>query len=87
MLGVDKSSPYRKALFSLINSIDRVIPLKPENQVLIVMELDTEEKIIQFNNWVKSRLTGENDLDTTEMEIVGVASWIGKGLDPYLRGR
>ena len=45
MLGVDKSSPYRKALITLINAINRVIPLTPENQVLIVIELDTEEKL------------------------------------------
>ena len=82
MLGVDKSSPYRKALITLINAINRVIPLTPENQVLIVIELDTEEKIIQFNNWVKSRLTGENELNATEVEIAGAASLIGKGLDP-----
>ena len=82
MLGVDKSSPYRKALFVLINAIDRVIPMKPENQVLIVIRLDTEEKIVQFNNWVKSRLTGENELDATEVEIVRAAVRIGKGLNP-----
>ena len=82
MLGVDKSSPYRKALITLINAINRVIPLTPENQVLIVIELDTEEKIIQFNNWVKSRLTGENELNATEVEIVGAASLTSKGLDP-----
>ena len=82
MLGVDKSSPYRKALITLINAINRVIPLTPENQVLIVIELDTEEKIIQFNNWVKSRLTGENELDATEVEIVRAAVRIGKGLNP-----
>ena len=87
MAGVDKSSPFWGALMSLINSINAVIPLKPENQVLIAIVLDTEEKIYQFSQWLKSRLTGENDLDTTEIEIVGVASWIGKGLDPYLRGR
>ena len=82
MLGVDKSSPYRKALITLINSIDRVIPMKPENQVLIVLRLDTEEKIVQFNNWVKSRLTGENELNATEVEIAGAASLIGKGRNP-----
>ena len=82
MAGVDKSSPYRKALFVLINEIDRVIPMKPENQVLIVLRLDTEEKIVQFNNWVKSRRTGENELDATEVEIVRAAVRIGKGWNP-----
>ena len=80
MVGVDKSSPYREALISLINSINQVIPLKPENQVLIVMQLNTEEKISKFNKWIKSKLKGENDLQATEVEIVRAAVQISKGI-------
>ena len=80
MVGVDKSSPYREALLSLINSINQVIPLKEENQVLIVMKLNTERKIVIFNEWVKTRLKGENDLQATEEEIVRAAVRIDKGL-------
>ena len=82
MLGVDKSSPYRQALFSLINSINQVVPMSKENQVLLVIELNTEEKIIKFNNWVKSKLVGENDLQATETEIVRAAVKINKGIEP-----
>ena len=80
MSGVAESSPYRQALISLINSINQVTPLKPENQVLIVLRLDTEEKIIKFNDWIKIKLKGENGLEATEQEIVRVAVRIGKGL-------
>jgi hypothetical protein len=65
---------------ALINSINQVIPLKPENQVLIVLKLNTEEKIVKFNEWIKTRLKGENDLQATETEIVRAAVRIGKGI-------
>ena len=78
MAGVAESSPYRQALISLINSINQVIPLKEENQVLIVLRLDTEKKIIKFNDWIKTKLKGENELDATEQEIVRAAVQIGK---------
>ena len=80
MAGVAESSPYRQALISLINSINQVIPLKPENQVLIVLRLDTEKKIIKFNNWIKTKLKGENELEATEQEIVRKAVQISKEL-------
>ena len=77
---LDKSSPYWEALMSLIVSIDNVVPLKEENQVLIVMKLNTEEKVIMWNEWIKSRLVGDNDLQATEEEIVRAAVRIDKGI-------
>ena len=80
MAGVDKSSPYREHLMSMINSINQVIPLKPENQVLIVIKLDTEEKIQSWFEWLRPRIKGENDLQATEVEIVRAAVRIGKNI-------
>ena len=80
MKRLDKSSPYWEALMSLIVSIDNVVPLKEENQVLIVMKLNTEEKVIMWNEWIKSRLVGDNDLQATEAEIVRAAVRIDKGI-------
>ena len=57
---------------TLINSINREIPLEEKNQVLIVYKLDTPEKISRFNAWVKSRLNGDR-LEATEAEIVRAA--------------
>ena len=79
MVGVDRSSPYWEALISLICSINRVVKIKESDQVLMVYNLDTEEKIWKFSEWVRSRLTGENDLDATAQEIVRAAVWIGNG--------
>lgn len=79
MAGVAESSPYRKVLLDMINSINQVIPLKPENQVLIVWRLDTEEKIQKWFEWLRPKVKGENELEATEQEIVRAAVFIGKG--------
>ena len=80
MAGVAESSPYRAVLMSMINSINQVIPLKDENQVLIVMKLDTEEKIQKWFEWLRPKLIGENELQATEAEIVRAAVHISKGI-------
>ena len=85
MIGVDKSSPYREVLISLIYWISKDIPLKAEEQVLIVMSLNTEEKIKQWVRWLKPRRVGENGINATAHEITQAAVWIGKGKDPYNR--
>ena len=59
-------------------SLNQVVTLKAENQVLIVIKLNTEDKIIKFNDWVKTKLKGENDLQATEEEIVRAAVKIDK---------
>lgn len=78
--GLSPDNSYRKALISLINSINVVVPLDDKDQVLIVLKLDTEEKISLFNEWIKGRLVGENELNATAQEIVRAAVQIGKGL-------
>ena len=63
---------YRKALIQLVNSIDAKIGLEEENTVLILHKLNTEEKIIRFNEWVKSRMK-DGKLQATETEICRAA--------------
>ena len=67
---------------SMINSINQVVPLKTENQVLIVLKLNTEAKIQQWFEWLRPKLKGENDLQATEEEIVRAAVKIDKGEQP-----
>ncbi len=71
-MAIDENDPYRKALISLINSINREIPLEEKNQVLIVYKLNTPEKIVKFNEWIMSRLE-DGKLNATETEIVRAA--------------
>ena len=79
MAGVAESSPYRKMLIDLIVSIDDQVPLTEPNQVLLVLTLDTEEKIAKFARWVIAHLDGER-LQATETEIMRAAVQIGKGI-------
>ncbi len=79
MAEAEEYSLYRVKLMRTINAIDRVIPLKAEDQVLIVLELDTTEKIQKWFNWIRERLTGENDLQATAEEVVRAAVHINKG--------
>lgn len=72
MAELDKNNPYRKALVALISSINDVVPMEKENQVLLLYKLNTEEKVIRFNEWVKSRMKGEI-LQATETEICRAA--------------
>lgn len=83
MAEAEKSERYkdlREALIGLILSINEVIPLEEREQVLIVMKLNTSEKIVKFNEWVKERMKSENDLDATAAEIVRAAVQIDKGI-------
>ena len=81
MAEAEKSKKYkvlREDLIGLILTINEVIPLEEREQVLILMKLNTEEKIVKFNEWVKARLKGENDLDATAAEIVRAAVQIDR---------
>lgn len=69
MLGLKRKSPYRKLLIKLINSIKLEIGLSDSNQGLMVLKLDTEEKIIMFNYWLKLKINN-NRLCSTESEIM-----------------
>ena len=73
------SSPYREDLLYMINAIARILPMRMEDQVLIVLSLDTDEKIDKWFEWLRPHVIGENELDVTEAEIIRAAVQIGKG--------
>ena len=75
-----KSSRYWQPLMDMIVTIDSIIPLTKENQVLIAMKLNMEEKVQKWFDWIASKLEGENNLKTTEAEIVRAAVKIGKNI-------
>ena len=79
MAGVAEYNQHKNYLLSMVNSINAEIPLKEENQVLIVYKLNTVEKIQKFFNWIGDNLQN-NRLQATEQEIVRAAVQIGKGL-------
>ncbi len=71
-MAISKNNPFRKALVQLLHSIDEEIHLSESNKVLILHLLDTEDKIIKFNVWVKNNLK-EGKLKATEAEIARAA--------------
>ena len=58
----------------------RAFRLPEDEQIAIFLFCNTEEKIFQFNQWVKSRLDGEK-LMATETEICRAAVQIAKKHD------
>ena len=78
----EASSPYREKMLELIRAIDREMPMRDENKVLIVLQLDTDQKRIAWFDWVGSKLKGENELGATEEEIVRAAVKINRGEQP-----
>ena len=79
MAGVEESSPYREDLLYMINAIARILPMRMEDQVLIVLSLDTDEKIDKWFEWLRPHVIGVNELNVTEVEIIRAAVMIGKG--------
>ena len=68
----EEYAQYKEALLTLINSINREIPLEESNQVLMVYKLNTPDKIRKFCKKLKSRLQ-DGTLKMTEAEIVRAA--------------
>ena len=82
MATLEKSSRYYQPLMDMIVTIDSVIQLTQENQVLLVLELNTESKVQKWFDWIATKLKGENELQATEAEIVRAAVKINKGIEP-----
>ncbi len=72
---------YKKALYSMILSINEIIPLSEQDQVLIAFFLrDSKTKIQQWFEWLRPRIKGENELEATKEEIIRAAVQIDKGI-------
>ena len=83
ILGISPESPWREELIGAIVDINEMVPLEKSDQVLIVIVLDTEEKIYKWFQWLKTVLVAkENKINATAVEIVQAAVFIGKGLEP-----
>ena len=72
---------YEKSLAQLIAHIDQQIPLKEEEQVLILYHLKTPEMVIQFMDWIESRLSDTDEIQATKEEILRAAVQISKQAD------
>lgn len=72
------TNPYRIHLVKMLHGIADIIPMNMPDIVLIMMDLNTEEKIEQFTDWVRAKFDGQS-LNATAREVVRAAVWIGQG--------
>lgn len=68
---------WQEELLTIVTLTDKEVPLKEENKVLITIQLNSEEKIKAFIEWLKTKLV-EGTLQTTETEIMNATARIGK---------
>ena len=72
------TNPYRIHLAKMLHNITDEVPMEMPDIVLIMMDLNTEEKIMKFTDWVRTKFDGQS-LNTTARKIVQAAVWIGQG--------
>ena len=71
------SNSTRKWLVSLVNAMDEEIGLSEEDKVLIILQLNTEDKVDQFNDWLKSKMVDEKFI-ATPIEVMNATARIGR---------
>ena len=76
-----EDNPYEVYLIDLLRAINREVPMDEEDRMLVLLELNSETKIMQFRDWVESRMDGDN-LKATAPEITRAATRICKGEQP-----
>lgn len=80
MARLSAKNPYKRELIGLMHSIEKQTNMDMDDIMLILLELNTEEKIYHFFQWIKTRLKGE-DILATPREIVREACEISDILD------
>ena len=70
---------YQDELIGLVKEIDLQIPISIDNRVLILMQLNTIEKIKQFFQWVGRNLDSKGNLLSTEIQIMNITARIKHG--------
>ena len=71
------SNSTRKWLISLVNAMDEEIGLREEDRVLIILQLNTEDKVDQFNEWIKTKIVDEKFV-ATPVEVMNATARIGR---------
>ena len=72
------TNPYKVHLIKMLHCFEEYVNLVEEDIVLILLCLNTEEKIIRFMEWVQPKIEG-GQMNTTAPEIMRAAVWIDKG--------
>ena len=78
MTQLPDTNPYRIHLAKMLHCFEQYITLPEEDIVLILMHLNTEERIIRFMEWVQPKIQG-GTLEATAPEICRAAVRIHEG--------
>lgn len=74
---ISRDNQYWKFLIRLVHAIDGEICLSRESVILILHLMDSEDKILSFNDWVKTRIQN-GKFQATEDEVTRTVSMISK---------
>ena len=80
MARLTSKNPYKRDLIIGLHDIERKLNMQEEDIVLILLSLDTEEKIVRFMEWMLTKMDGETILAKPN-EIVRTAVEIGEELE------
>lgn len=78
MTQLPDTNPYRISLAKMLHAIEEEIEMMEQDIVLILISLNTEEKIYLFSEWILSKIV-EEKLEATRSEIIGAAVRIADG--------
>lgn len=67
----------KKFLMNLLTILKKEVPLEYEDVALIFMQINTEEKLTQFKDWIKTKMKN-NTFQTTAEEILNKTAQLGK---------
>lgn len=62
-------------------TIGKQLNMEKNDQILMLMMLNTPEKIKKFSDWARVR-TENNIIRSTPMKVLSAATRIGRGMDP-----
>ncbi len=65
----------------LIIAIGKQLKMEKEDQILMMMCLNTPEKVKMFTGWARKKTKG-NKIQSTPAQVMSAATRIGRGMEP-----
>ena len=72
---------WQVATTRLIISVGKQLQMEKHDQILMMMMLNTPEKVIKFSDWVRTK-TVNDKVVSTPMKVLSAATRIGRGMEP-----
>ncbi len=84
MARMDDTNPLVMHLIKVLHTLEDEHPLEEPEAVLILLSLDTEEKILDYLEWMNSKFDGEK-FQLNKHQLIGAAVRIGDGDLSFLK--